>query len=424
MRHKPAEPATAARPQHIEIRYLGEVVSSISIVIPTYNERENVEELHRRLTAAVPTANLIFVDDSSDDTPRLIEALASDDPRVTLIERGRGATGGLSGAVIAGIGQTKTEFVVVMDGDLQHPPEIVPELVAAASHADIAIASRFLHPNGRAGLSGAFRHLFTWMSTTLVAMLFPRRVGRKCTDPMTGFFCVRRTAVDSTRLRPQGFKILLEILATHDLTVSEIPFEFAERHGGQSKASLTTGLLFARQLLKLRLARCPATAQRIPRQRVGPTTADLGEEPTVSGRSNATRKALFALAGLAGVAVSFGSLYLLIDVQGMNVSVAYAIQTVLAIETNFILNDRLTWSDRTHAGSFWRRFGRFHAARVGLMIPFNQVLFFFAHPVVGTILANLACLSAATVANWFLNDRWTFKNRVSPVPLEKERVYV
>lgn len=137
--------------------------------------------------------------------------------------------------------------------------------------------------------------------------------------------------------------------------------------------------------------------------------------PEAHRRASLRRKGKFAVVGLGGVAVSFGSLYLMIDVAQLNPSLAYAIQTVLALETNFVGNALWTWRDRDHV-SFGRAWVRFHATRLGLMIPINQVVFWALHPLAGTLPANAACLALATLANWFLNDRLVFRAARPPRP--------
>lgn len=122
------------------------------------------------------------------------------------------------------------------------------------------------------------------------------------------------------------------------------------------------------------------------------------------------RKLKFSLVGLISMAVSFGSLYLMIDVLGWNRGLGYAVQTVLAIECNYLLNSRFTWGDRS-TGTPWQRWLRFHSARFGIMIPVNQLAFFWLQPRLGTLLANACCIGAATLVNWFINDRWVFKMR-------------
>lgn len=127
---------------------------------------------------------------------------------------------------------------------------------------------------------------------------------------------------------------------------------------------------------------------------------------------NHARKMKFGLVGIASLIVSYASLYALIHGAHWNPSAAYAVQTVLAIETNFLLNYYFTWRDR--AGGFWPTFAKFHVARVGLMIPINQALFAVAEHFTNFWAANTICVAASMVVNWFLNDRWTFKT--SPAP--------
>jgi dolichol-phosphate mannosyltransferase len=143
-----------------------------------------------------------------------------------------------------------------MDGDLQHPPELIPLLVATGRQmaADVVVASRHVDGGSSGGLSGGVRRLVSHSSTMLTRAMFPKRL-RDCTDPMTGFFAVRRSSIDVTALRPRGFKILLEILARQPLTVVEEPFVFAARNAGQSKADFRQGLRFLAQLAALRFGR-------------------------------------------------------------------------------------------------------------------------------------------------------------------------
>ena len=229
-----------------------------TVVVPTRNEGDNVACLIARLAAAFrTTANVevLFVDDSTDNTPeRIRDVIAAQVMPVRLLHRQPAErTGGLSGAVTAGIAAARGTYIVVMDGDLQHPPELAPQLRQMAGEADLAVASRYCGGGEASGLSDSWRRAVSSSSTLLARSCFPRRVGRVCTDPMTGFFCFRRSAVQLDRLQPRGFKILLEILARHDLRVIETPFIFGDRLTGDSKASWRNGMQFLRQLAALRM---------------------------------------------------------------------------------------------------------------------------------------------------------------------------
>ena len=236
------------------------VGADLTVVVPTRNEAGNISPLVDRLDAALSgqTAEIVFVDDSDDETPqRVLEVADGAGHRVRLIHRPPDErAGGLGSAVLAGFDAADTRWAVVMDGDLQHPPELVPELVRAGCEqdSDVVVASRYRGAGDSSGLSGAVRHAVSRSSTTLTKALFPRRM-HACTDPMSGMFAVRLDTVDCAALRPNGFKILMEILArSPKLRVSEVPFAFGERHSGESKASLREGVLFARRLIGLRTA--------------------------------------------------------------------------------------------------------------------------------------------------------------------------
>ena len=210
---------------------------SLTVIVPTFNEAPNIVELVRRVDDAIGDldAEILFVDDSDDQTPDVIEeaALTSRTP-VRLLHRSD-PVGGLSGAVVEGLAMSRSDWCLVMDGDLQHPPEMIPVLLetGCATGADVVVASRHIGGGSNRGLSGWSRKLVSNGSIALTRAMFPARL-RDCTDPMTGFFAVRRQSVDVRRLHPQGFKILLEILARNRLRVVEEPFIFGERHAGES----------------------------------------------------------------------------------------------------------------------------------------------------------------------------------------------
>jgi dolichol-phosphate mannosyltransferase len=237
----------------------GHAVPQLTILVPTRNEAENVEPLLGRLSANVePGTVVLFVDDSDDDTPRVIEAaqergIGSLSTRL-LHRSGAQRTGGLGGAVLAGLKITDTPWVCVMDGDLQHPPEVVPRLLEAArtAPADLVVASRYVAGGGNEGL-GAVRTAVSWTSTVLAKAVFPYRL-RGIHDPMSGFFLFRRDALTAA-MTPRGFKILLEIAVRHpDLVRCEVPFVFVERVLGTSKGTLREGFRYLRLLAEMRLS--------------------------------------------------------------------------------------------------------------------------------------------------------------------------
>ena len=242
-------------------------VLALSIVVPTKNEADNVAPLVEELEQAFPQerVEIIFVDDSTDGTPEAVRAVAqSARHEVKLIHRDpEKRTGGLSGAVVRGIEAARADHVCVMDGDLQHPPALVPQLLAAAHEtgADMVVASRYCTEDKRVESFRIVRAAVSKVSGA-AAKFFFRGALRDVTDPLSGFFLVRRAAVELGALRPRGFKVLLEILVRSSrLRTSDVPFQFGDRHSGESKATWREGLTFISRLVCLRLSPTPPRSE-------------------------------------------------------------------------------------------------------------------------------------------------------------------
>lgn len=232
----------------------------VCVIVPTRNEGVNVRPLVTRIANAqrgVPT-EVIFVDDSDDETPavveELIEELASS-ITIRLLHRPEGTRrGGLGGAVLEGFRVARAPWVCVMDADLQHPPELLPLLLAKAAetNANLVVASRYCENGSALGLSPKSRVLASRGAAASARILFPRRL-RSITDPMSGFFLVERKAIDQESLKPSGFKILLEIaVRTSGLRIAEVGFSFGDRNGGDSKAGARVGMSYLAHVGRLR----------------------------------------------------------------------------------------------------------------------------------------------------------------------------
>src|SRR5690242_10792797 len=208
---------------------------AVSVVVPTRNESGNVSLLVSRLATALEglDAQVIFVDDSDDGTPHEITAAARESNVPVRLHHRQGTerTGGLGGAVVAGLRLVESPWAVVMDGDLQHPPELVPRLVEVAEldAVDVVVASRHVDGGAADGLANGARVMVSDLSTRLAKLFFPGRL-RGVSDPMSGFFLLRPAAFDLDTLRPNGFKILMELLVrTRGIRKREVPFVFGER---------------------------------------------------------------------------------------------------------------------------------------------------------------------------------------------------
>ena len=235
----------------------------ISVVVPTRNEAGNVDALERLLDLALAGVDyeVVVVDDSGDTVTRpALRGAAVRNPRWRVIERQHHEQTGLASAVVTGIEAARGASVCVMDADLQHPPEIVPRLLATIERgADLAVASRYMPGGSRAGLDGTLRNLVSRTCTWLAQGIFPE--SRRTSDPLSGFFCCRRGAIKGLELKPRGFKILLELLVcAPGLRVADVPFVFGSRHAGESKASTRQGVLFLGHLASL-FAYVPGSAR-------------------------------------------------------------------------------------------------------------------------------------------------------------------
>jgi dolichol-phosphate mannosyltransferase len=238
----------------------------LALVIPTLREAKNLEPLLRRVRIALDSCavayEVIVVDDASGDgTEDILAGISAEDSRVRLVVRH--GERGLAGAVLRGWAETEAQYLAVMDADLQHPPELLPELWAEMrAGADLAIGSRYA-AGGSLGGWKAYRHLISRMAIWVTLPV--QRSGLRARDPMSGFFMVRRQCIEGVALQTAGFKILLEILARADLrSVAEVPFTFGRRDAGTSKASLRVALDYLLLLLRLyrQKGRTPAHAER------------------------------------------------------------------------------------------------------------------------------------------------------------------
>ncbi len=229
----------------------------LALIIPTLNEAGNIVHLLNHVRSVLdPTGiayEIVVVDDSSaDGTADLVAAEGLKDTRIRVLVR-KGERG-LSGAVLDGWRSTDADVLGVMDADLQHPPELLPQLFQAIVEGrDLAVGSRYT-PGGELGKWNPIRKL---ISVTAVLVTWPiQHRGACASDPMSGFFMVRRASVDEVEFQRAGFKLLLEVLVRGRLhSVKEIPFSFGTRYRGASKANFKVAWDFGRLLIRLYAAR-------------------------------------------------------------------------------------------------------------------------------------------------------------------------
>ena len=351
-----------------------DVGTPVTVIVPTFNERDNVAELVARTASALAgwDAEILFVDDSTDDTAAEVARVAADSAiPVRVIHRSEN-TGGLGGAVVVGLGAAVADLCIVMDGDLQHPPELLPAILErhAAGDADVVAASRYIGGGDTSGLGTALRYGVSRTATWLTRAMFPRRLARS-TDPMTGFFLVDRRRLDLAGLKPQGFKILLEILARNDLRIAEVPMEFGERRHGTSKASLRQGITFVAHLARLRFG----------------------------------KMSLFALIGVIGAVANLGIMWGL-TAAGVPYVWAAIIGAEVTIIGNFLLQERFVFADmKTDARALGIRFASsfaFNNVEAALRIPIMALMVETWH--ISSVLATALSLIVAFFARFLFHS--------------------
>ncbi|HET7324089.1 MAG TPA: polyprenol monophosphomannose synthase [Halococcus sp.] len=225
---------------------------SVSIIIPTYNERENIERVVERCRAALSEycfEIVVIDDDSPDRTWKIVEDTYAGADSVRIVRRTEES--GLATAVSRGFDEATYDFCAVIDADLQHPPEKLPELIAAFdSGVDIVIGSRHIAGGGVENWS-LLRRVVSRGAMTIAKLALAQTRG--ISDPMSGFFAVRREVIDDVTLAPTGYKILLEVLMKCDYDrIVEVPYIFTERERGESKLTAEEYLGFLEHIYDLR----------------------------------------------------------------------------------------------------------------------------------------------------------------------------
>lgn len=372
-----------------------------SLVIPTYNEGQNIAAVVHKLSELLDPVllgryELIVVDDDSPDrTWETAQALTASYPQLQVMRRQ--TERGLSTAVIRGWQMSKGEILGVIDGDLQHPPEVLLKLLAAIEQgADLAVASRHIEGGGVSEWSPVRRFLSRG-AQVLGLLILPSVVGR-VSDPMSGYFLVHRRAIAEQELNPLGYKILLEVLGRGNVQqVAEVGYVFQERQEGESKVTWRQYVDYLLHLAKLR------SRGRISRLR------QKYQLPV-------QRFLRFGLVGLSGVFVDMAVLYLLSDpaTLGWGLTRSKIIASEIAIINNFLWNDRWTFGDISRQQSGWKkrlkRLLKFNLiCLAGLILNVLLLNLLFNRFGLNRYLANLIAIAAVTLWNFWLNLKLSWR---------------
>jgi len=229
----------------------------LSIVIPTYNESSNLAVLVQRISSALSAIagirhEIIFVDDSTDDTPEVLQKLSEEYREVIFFHRHN--MRGLGSAVVEGFKQSSGKWLVVMDADLQHPPELLPDIVKKLeAGSEIVIPSRFVKGGSDGGLNLS-RKLVSLTARRLAWLLV--KPLRGISDSTSGYFGLLREVIEGTDLQPSSWKILMEILVKGQYSkVLEIPYHFEARRAEDSKMNFREQWNFLQHLLMMRFSK-------------------------------------------------------------------------------------------------------------------------------------------------------------------------
>ncbi len=365
-----------------EPRIVAAKAPELTLVIPTLNERENIAPLLERLELALAGTRweVIFVDDDSrDGTPEQVREIGRIDPRVRCLHRiGRR---GLSTACIEGILASTSPYIAVMDADLQHDETLLPAMLSTLRDEpyDLVIGSRYVDGGG-IGQWNSTRANISGFATKLSRMICKAEIA----DPMSGFFMLRREVFERAvrKLSGQGFKILLDLMASSPQPprFKELPYEFRQRRYGESKLDTMVvwefGMLLADKLV---------------------------------GHVIPVRFALFALIGGLGLIVHLATLWTGLTLAGFSFIVAQTVATMVAMTSNFFLNNLFTYRDQRLKGlrlirgllSFYLICSVGAVANVGLAAFFyNWRQIWWAAGVAGVIVGSVWNYAVSSVFTW------------------------
>jgi len=377
--------------------------AEVSIIIPTYNESENIIQVLKSIGEHLPediaTEALVVDDNSPDGTGKIVEDYITDahnEIGYTIEVIHRKTKSGLSSAILDGIQHSTGETVVIMDSDFSHPPKIIPQLVEEikTSKCDIVIASRFA-PGGAINGWSTKRKLISKTAKGIAKA----GLGVNESDPMSGFFAFKRKILDGIKFDAIGYKMLLEILVkTKGAKVKEIPYTFTDRTRGSSKLDSSTMLDYVKSVWRL--------------YRYGRKAKVSDTRTSIRFISKAGR---FYTVGASGLLVNYIISLLFADAI---INFWYIHATIIGIavsmSSNFILNKMWTFEDRNfEAKKTLAQYGKFVGfSSLGALIQLGMVYVLVDNYQFVYSLALILAVIIAASSNFILNKKWTFKEKV------------
>ncbi len=378
--------------------------NQVSIIIPTYNESQNIIQILKSIKDNLPKniiSQTIVVDDNSPDgTGKLVEDYLKNIKKITddtieIIHRK--TKDGLGSAILKGIQQAKGDMIVVMDSDFSHPPQIIPKLIESIKkyQYDIVIASRYI--NGGKIQGWPLKRKLMSKFATLIAK---KGLGIDTKDPMSGFFAFKRNIIKELNMDAIGYKILLEIIVkTKGVNIKEIPYTFQDRELGSSKLGIKTILNYYKSVWKL--------------YRYGKPLEKQEKRSSVKFLSKAAR---FYTVGASGFAVNYlVSLLFAGGISDMWYLHATVIGIIASITTNFILNKTWTFGDRDfRIKKTISQYGKFAVfSSLGALVQLGMVYFLVDSNGISYPLALILAVMTAAFGNFVFNKKYTFKEKIT-----------
>jgi len=375
----------------------------ISIIIPTYNESQNIINILKSIGSNLPknllTQAIIVDDNSPDGTGKIVEDYLKNlkkmaDYTIEIIHRK--AKDGLGSAILNGIQHAKGDTIVVMDSDFSHPPQIIPKLIDSVKKYkfDIAVASRYIKGGNIKGWS-----LKRKIMSKFATLIAKKGLGIDAKDPMSGFFAFKKNILNGLNIDAIGYKILLEILVkTKNVTITEIPYTFQDRELGSSKLNLKIILDYYKSVWKL--------------YRYGKPLEKQEKRSSVKFLSKAAR---FYTVGASGFVVNYLiSLLFASGISDMWYLHATIIGITVSITTNFILNKAWTFSDRDfRIKKTLTQYGKFAMfSSLGALVQLGMVYFLVDSIEISYPLALILAVMTAAFGNFVFNKKWTFKEKL------------
>ena len=361
----------------------------LTVIIPTFREEANIRHIITEVDTVFKKNSLdgeiLVVDDNSpDNTIAIVNELKKTQTNLSLLVRT--SDHGLSQSVADGFLHASSDVFVVIDADMSHPPALIPKMYEEIrAGSDVVIGSRYMEGGGIKKWP-LKRRIISLGATFLGRLLFP-----DITDPVSGFFAIRKDVVAQARLKPRGYKILLEVLGKgtweHD---KEIPFEFSDREIGSSKLKIKTIIEYAQQVLDI-------------------TLYSFAHHQSAAWRE--WKKVFkFGIVGLTGVVVNLALLALLLMV-GLSGYIALFFAIIVAILNNFLWNDLWTFRDspRRTVTSVWERLWSFYTVSAGGAVINYGVAVLLSHFIGMKIdLADLIGILIGFIRNFLVNRRFTW----------------